>query len=120
VNGQAALLPLAGHLAILSIVSFGGIPAVLPDIHKLVVEGDRLLTNREFADFFAISQMMPGPNFIFMLSLVGWKIAGLPGALVTAAAISGPSSTATFLVFGCGTGFATRRGGGSRDAAWCR
>ena len=28
-------------------------------------------TDREFADFFALSQIMPGPNFIFVLSLIG-------------------------------------------------
>ncbi len=111
-TGPAALPSLAGHLAVLSLVSFGGIPAILPDIHRLVVEADGLLTDREFADFFAISQVMPGPNFIFMLSLIGWKIAGLPGALVTAAAISGPSSTAAFVVFRLWHRF--------RDAPWRR
>jgi chromate transport protein ChrA len=36
-SSPPAPLALAAHLAVLSMISFGGIPSVLPDIHNLVV-----------------------------------------------------------------------------------
>ena len=36
-NDPSALGRLAAHLALLSSISFGGVPTVLPDIHAFVV-----------------------------------------------------------------------------------
>src|SRR5258708_29948419 len=93
-----APVALAAQLAVLSLISFGGIPAVLPDIHNLVVVTKGWVTDREFADFFAIARAMPGLPMILMTSLIGWKVAGLAGALAFAAATSRPSCTAAFRV----------------------
>ncbi len=75
-TGPPPAAVLAAHLSWLSLISFGGIPVVLPAIHDLVVLAHGWVTDREFADFFALSQILPGPNFIFMMSLIGWKIGG--------------------------------------------
>ena len=64
---------LAGHLALLSSVSFGGFPTVLPDVHDLVVARG-WVGDREFANMFAVSQVMPGPNMILMMSFIGLKV----------------------------------------------
>jgi hypothetical protein len=40
-NGPAALLVLVAHLALLSAISFGGFPTVLPDVRQLVVDSSR-------------------------------------------------------------------------------
>src|SRR6267142_6394283 len=69
-------LALAAHLAVLSMISFGGIPTVLPDIHNLVVVTKGWVTDQEFADFYAIAQAMPGLPMILMMSLIGWKVGG--------------------------------------------
>jgi chromate transporter len=37
---------------------------------------------------------VPGPNILYV-SLVGWSVAGVPGALVAVAAMCGPSSLLT-------------------------
>jgi chromate transporter len=110
VKGAPAALVFAAHLALLSLVSFGGIPVVLPAIHALVVDGNRWIDDREFADFFALSQILPGPNFIFMLSLIGWKLGGPLAAGAAAVAIAGPSAIVTFLAF--------RLWQRARDARW--
>ena len=68
-----ASLVLAAHLALLSSISFGGFPTVLPDVRNLVT-ANGWVTDREFADFFAISQVVPGPNMILMMSFVGLKL----------------------------------------------
>ena len=89
-SGPAALLILVAHLALLSSISFGGFPTVLPDVRQLVVDTHGWMTNQEFANFFATSQAMPGPNMILMMSFVGWKVWGFPGAVAAAGATFGP------------------------------
>jgi chromate transporter len=98
-NDPPVFVVLAAHLAWLSVISFGGIPVVLPEIHDLVVISHNWLSDREFADFFALSQILPGPNFIFMLSLIGWKLGGPLGAFASALGVAGPACALTFIAF---------------------
>ena len=88
-NSPSASVILAAHLALLSSISFGGFPSVLPDVHNFVT-ANGWVTDREFADFFAISQVVPGPNMILMMSFVGLKVGGIPGAITCALATFGP------------------------------
>ena len=88
-NSLSASLALAAHLALLSSISFGGFPTVLPDVHNFVT-ANGWASDREFADFFAISQVVPGPNMILMMSFVGLKVGGIPGAILSAFATFGP------------------------------
>ena len=69
-------LTFSAHLAGLSLISFGGIPVILPELHQLIVVTHGWVSDAEFSDFFALSQIVPGPNFVFMLSLIGWKVGG--------------------------------------------
>jgi chromate transporter len=82
-------LLLAAHLALLSSISFGGFPTVLPDVRNLVM-ANGWVSDQEFANFFAISQIVPGPNMILMMSFIGLKVGGLPGAITSAFATFGP------------------------------
>jgi chromate transporter len=88
-NDSSATLALAAHLALLSSISFGGFPSVLPDVHNFVT-GNGWVTDREFANFFAISGVVPGPNMILMMSFVGLKVGGISGAITSAFATFGP------------------------------
>jgi len=86
----SAPVALTGHLALLSSISFGGFPTVLPDVRNFVVATHGWVTDQQFANFFAIAQSIPGPNMILMMSFIGWKVWGLPGAVVSAVATFGP------------------------------
>jgi len=77
----ALLLALAANFALLSLLAFGGIGAVTPEIHRVAVEQLHWLSEREFVDYFAIAQGAPGPNVLFV-TLIGWHVAGIAGALV--------------------------------------
>ena len=70
-------------------MSFGGFPTVLPNVHELAA-ANGWLTDREFADIFGVSQVMPGPNMILMMSFIGLKLGGISGAIATALATFGP------------------------------
>jgi chromate transporter len=95
-NGAALLI---GHIALLAIISFGGVPGVLPDLHDFVVTANAWLTDREFADCFAIVQALPGPNMILMMSFIGWKVGGLPTAIFSALVTFIPSCALAYTTF---------------------
>lgn len=86
---MSGLSVLTAHLSLVSSISFGGIPSVLPDVRDFVV-GHGWVTDVEFANSFAVAQAVPGPNMILMMSLIGWRVAGLPGAVACALATFGP------------------------------
>jgi chromate transporter len=81
----------------LSLVSFGGGNTVVPAMHRDAVTVEHWLSDRQFADLFALAQAAPGPN-ILVVSLIGWKVAGLAGAVVATAAVCAPSSLLTYAV----------------------
>jgi chromate transporter len=97
-NTPAATIALAANLALLSSISFGGFPTVLPDVHNLVA-ANGWVTDREFANIFAVSQVVPGPNMILMMSFIGLKVGGLPGAIATALATFGPPCAMYYLSY---------------------
>jgi chromate transporter len=85
------------QFAILSLLAFGGANAVIPEIHRQAVEVNHWMTDKDFASLFAIAQAAPGPNFLIS-TLVGWKAAGVAGALVATAAMCAPSCLLTFWI----------------------
>jgi len=97
-NNSSASLILAAHLAVLSSLSFGGFPTVLPDVHDFTVARG-WVTDQEFANFFAVSQIMPGPNMILMMSFIGLKVGGIAGAAASALATFGPPCAMYYLSY---------------------
>jgi len=95
----AAPLSLTGQLAMLSAISFGGFPTVLPDVRAFVVTAHGWMSDQDFANIFAIAQAIPGPNMILMMSLVGWKVWGIPGAVASAVATFGPPCAFYFAAY---------------------
>jgi chromate transporter len=100
------------YLALMSSISFGGIPSVLPDIRHFVVVDNAWLTDRDFANFFALAQTIPGPNMILMMALIGWKVGGIGGAFAGAGATAVPPCTMYFVGYRLWDRF--------RDATWQR
>jgi chromate transporter len=91
------LLTLAGYFALLSLFAIGGANAALPEMHRLAVEVEHWMSEREFADMFAIAQVTPGPNVI-VVTLIGYHVAGVLGALVATVAMCGPTCLFAFFV----------------------
>jgi len=95
-KGSGALI---AHLALLSAISFGGFPSVLPDVRNFVVAGNGWLTDQDFANVFAVVQAVPGPNMILMMGFIGWKVGGLPTAMASSLATFGPACLIAFVVY---------------------
>jgi chromate transporter len=81
----------------LSLLSLGGGQAVIADIDKQAVDIHGWLTQADFVDLFAISRAAPGPGSL-LSALIGWRVAGLPGAAVAALAFFLPSSLVAYAV----------------------
>ncbi len=75
-------------------VTFGGGYVMVPQIEADVVEVHQWLTHAEFADGMAFGQITPGPILI-TATFVGYKVAGLAGALAATIAAFLPSFVMT-------------------------
>ena len=95
-NPSAALV---SHIALLAIISFGGVPGVLPDLRDFVVTANGWLSDRDFANCFAIVQAIPGPNMILLMSFIGWKVGGLPTAIASAIVTFVPPCALAYAAF---------------------
>ncbi len=73
----------------LSLLAFGGGNSVIPDMHRAVIAAG-WMSGRQFVDFYALSRVAPGPGSL-LVTLIGQKVAGLPGALVATLAMFLPS-----------------------------
>jgi chromate transporter len=91
------LLTLASFFAVLSLFAIGGGNSAVPEMHRFSVDVQHWLTDRQFADTFALAQLTPGPNLI-IVALIGYHVAGIVGALVTTLAMCGPTSVFAFFV----------------------
>lgn len=94
---RSDLTALSLHFLLLWFISVGGPSAILPDIHRYVVEVHQLLTSREFAEIYTVAQVAPGPNVMYV-TLLGWHLAGWAGAAATTLPLLVPATTLTLLV----------------------
>lgn len=86
------LLPeLFGTFAFLGAFSFGGGYGMLPLIQQEVVYTHAWLTSAQFADIIAIAEITPGPVAINTATYVGYKMAGIPGSVVSTIGVVLPS-----------------------------
>lgn len=83
--------------ALLSFVAFGGATALLPELHRVIVDHHRWLDDTTFIQLYAIAQAAPGPN-VLVVTLIGWKVAGLLGALAATLGMCLPMSVLIYLL----------------------
>jgi chromate transporter len=75
----------------LSLLGFGGGKGIFPQMRHEVVTQYNWLTPEQFAQYYTIGKLVPGPTTI-MSVLVGFSVAKVPGAILAALAIFVPSS----------------------------
>ena len=94
---DSPLLSLAGYFSLLSLFAVGGANAAIPEMHRVAVDVMHWMSDRQFADMFAIAQVSPGPNII-IVTLIGYHVAGFAGAAVATTAMCGPTCLMAFVV----------------------
>lgn len=93
----AILTSLAGYFALVSLFAIGGANSAVPEMHRFAVEIEHWMTDRQFADIFALAQVTPGPNVI-IVTLIGYHVAGLWGGLIATLAMCGPTCVFAYYV----------------------
>jgi chromate transporter len=90
---------IALYFALLSLVSVGGIPSVMPEMQRLVVDVQGWMSAAVYTQLFAVAQAAPGPN-VLVTALIGWKVAGIAGGAVAFAAFCGPAAALAYAIGG--------------------
>lgn len=71
--------------------SFGGGYAMLPLLEKELIDKHQWISTSDFIDILAISEMTPGPISINSATFLGYKVAGVLGAIFSTLAVVLPS-----------------------------
>lgn len=95
---MGVLLQLFASYLKIGFFGFGGGYAMLSLIHSEVVVRNAWLTNSEFSDIVAISQMTPGPIAINSATYIGYEVAGFWGSVVATVAVCLPALTIMMLI----------------------
>jgi len=95
--------------ALISFFAVGGANAAIPELHRIAVDVRHWMTDKQFADVFAISQLSPGPN-VLIVTLIGYSVAGVAGAVIATIAMCGPTAALAY--------FVSRWLANAREARW--
>jgi chromate transporter len=88
--GSVSLTTLFWTFLKLGSVVFGSGYVLLAFLHDDLVEGLRVISDRQLVDAVAVGQITPGPVFT-TATFIGYLAAGTPGAVVATVAIFAPS-----------------------------
>lgn len=95
--GGHPILTLAWTFGLMSLFAVGGANSAIPEMHRVAVDVQHWLSDRQFADVFAIAQMSPGPN-VLIVTLIGYSVAGVAGALVATISMCVPTAVLAYWV----------------------
>lgn len=109
--GEPGLWTLFWLFGRLSLLAVGGANATVPEMHRVIVDEGGWMDAATFAQLYALSAASPGPNILFV-AVLGLRLAGAAGAVVSLAGILLP---ATLLAWGV-AGLTQRLAG----ASWLR
>ena len=107
--GGNPILSLVGTFALMSLFAVGGASAAIPEMHRIAVDVQHWMTDKQFADLYAISQLSPGPN-VLIVTLIGYSVAGIAGGLAATLAMCVPTAVLAYSV--------SRLLGRSRQSRW--
>jgi chromate transporter len=97
-NPQAGpIWTLLWTFGLMSLFAVGGANSAIPEMHRVAVDVRHWMTDKQFADVFAISQLSPGPN-VLIVTLIGYSVAGIAGAVVATLAMCAPTAMLAYCV----------------------
>jgi chromate transporter len=95
--GGNPILTLVATFALMSLFAVGGASAAIPEMHRVAVDVQHWLTDKQFADLYAISRLAPGPN-VLIVTLIGYSVAGIAGGLAATLAMCVPTAALAYAV----------------------
>jgi chromate transporter len=86
---------LAWTFGLMSLFAVGGANSAIPEMHRVAVDVHHWMSDKQFADVFAISQLSPGPN-VLIVTLIGYAVAGVTGGLIATLAMCVPTAVLAY------------------------
>jgi chromate transporter len=96
-SGPSPVWTLLATFGLMSLFAVGGANSAIPEMHRVAVDVRHWLTDQQFADVYAISQLSPGPN-VLIVTLIGYSLAGIVGALAATLAMCVPTAVLAYCV----------------------
>lgn len=96
-NPTNQLFTLAWTFGLMSLFAVGGALSAIPEMHRVAVDVNHWMSERQFADMVAIAQLSPGPN-VLVVTLIGFHVAGVAGGLIATVAMCGPTAAVAYFV----------------------
>ncbi|MFC7475837.1 chromate transporter [Dankookia sp. GCM10030260] len=93
------LLQILVTFSVLSLVAVGGANAVLPEMHRQLVDLHGWLDDATFSQLYALAQAAPGPN-ILVASVMGWRIGGWGGMAMATLGMLLPAAVLAWIMAG--------------------
>jgi chromate transporter len=80
---------------LMSLFAVGGANAAIPEMQRIAVDVRHWMTDKQFSDIYAISQLSPGPN-VLIVTLIGYAVAGVAGAVAATLAMCVPTAVLAY------------------------
>ena len=96
-SGNSPIGTLISTFGLMSLFAVGGAAAAVPEMHRIAVDVHHWMSEKQFADAYAIAQLSPGPN-VLIVTLIGYAVAGIPGALAATLAMCLPTALLAYFV----------------------
>lgn len=81
------------------IFGFGGGPSAIPLIQTEVIENYGWMTIEEYIDAVALGNSLPGPIATKLAALIGYKVGGILGSVISLIAMVVPTALAIVLLY---------------------
>ena len=96
-NNEVSLWELFWSYLKIGSTAFGGFMALISVVQTYLVEKKKLLSHDEMLDGISLASILPGPVAVNVVTYTGYKIRGIPGAVICFTAVILPSF---FLILG--------------------
>ena len=104
---------------LMSLFAVGGANSAIPEMHRVAVDVQHWMTDKQFADVFAISQLSPGPN-VLIVTLIGYPSPALPARWPRRLRCAVPTAVLAYYVSRLLSARASRAGPPSFRRHWFR
>ncbi|MBL1420484.1 MAG: chromate efflux transporter [Alphaproteobacteria bacterium] len=99
VGGRPSLRRLFDVFLKIGLLSFGGPAAQIALMHKMIVDENKWLSEKQYLNALSFCMLLPGPEAMQLATYVGWRLHGLVGGLIAGLLFVVPGAL-VILVFG--------------------
>lgn len=92
VGTQVSLLQLALASLYIGITGYGGGPAIIALMHRYFIDRRQWVDEQDFRIALSLSQVLPGAQAVSVITYLGFRLGGMPGAIIAPLGLIGPAT----------------------------